>query len=47
MVFVRAADDGYTISDDPARFDLPLAHRWMEIRDPNVYTRGASFETRS
>lgn len=29
MVFERAAGDGYTISDDPARFDLPLAHRWI------------------
>lgn len=29
MIFERAAGDGYTISDDPARFDLPLAHRWI------------------
>lgn len=28
MVFEQASD-GYTISDDPARFDLPRAHRWI------------------
>lgn len=22
-------DTGYIVSDDPARFDLPLAHRWI------------------
>ena len=27
--------------------DLTGADRWMEIRDPDVYSRGASFETRS
>jgi GNAT superfamily N-acetyltransferase len=29
MVFERATGDGYTISDDPARFDLARAHGWI------------------
>ncbi len=29
MVFEHATGDGYTISDDPARFDLPRAHGWI------------------
>lgn len=29
MVFEQAAGHGYTISDDPAKFDLALGHRWI------------------
>lgn len=29
MVFEHATGDGYTISDDPARFDLSRAHGWV------------------
>jgi GNAT superfamily N-acetyltransferase len=29
MVFEQAAGDGYTISDDAAKFDLARAHRWI------------------
>ena len=29
MAFEIAGADGYIISDDPARFDMDRAHRWI------------------
>ena len=36
-------DAGYTISDDPARFDLPLAHRW--ISEQSYWGKGIPYLT--
>ncbi len=29
MIFETTTPDGFTVSDDQTRFDLPLAHRWI------------------
>lgn len=35
--------DGYVLSDDPARFDLALAHRW--IAEESYWAAGIPYET--
>jgi GNAT superfamily N-acetyltransferase len=43
MTFETATSDGYTISDDPARFDLLRAHRW--IGEQSYWARGIPYVT--
>ncbi len=43
MTFETATPDGYTISDDPARFDLLRAHRW--IGEQSYWAKGIPYVT--
>ncbi len=43
MAFEIRTADGFTISDDPARFDVPLAHRW--IAEQSYWARGIPYTT--
>ncbi|MFZ5717902.1 MAG: GNAT family N-acetyltransferase [Pseudomonadota bacterium] len=39
----EAAADGFTLSDDPARFDLATAHRWIATQ--SYWAEGIPLET--
>ena len=39
----ETTDGGFPLSDDPARFDLPRAHRWIATQ--SYWAEGIPFET--
>ncbi|HEY0647561.1 GNAT family N-acetyltransferase [Phenylobacterium sp.] len=39
----ETTDGGFLLSDDPARFDLPRAHRWIATQ--SYWAEGIPFET--
>ena len=43
MAHETTTDNGYRLSDDPARFDLARAHRWIAI--DSYWAQGIPFET--
>ena len=43
MAFATRTDAGYTVTDDPARFDLALGHRW--ISEQSYWAKGIPYLT--
>jgi len=43
MSFETTTPDGFTISDDPVRFDIGLAHRW--ISEQSYWGKGIPYTT--
>lgn len=43
MTFETTTPDGFTVSDDPARFDMPRAHRW--IGEESYWGKGIPYTT--
>lgn len=43
MSFETTTADGFTISDDPVRFDVPRAHRW--ISEQSYWGKGIPYTT--